>query len=315
MKKTYILLAGILVLVSAVAVYSLFLTDEGQRGSLPTIQGSAETEFDVMTDFPAPTDTSYPVYGTDVPAVTVQSVEKIAGLFGMTGNAEVCNQKTGEIQIVDESKENVSRLSMYPPSGAILYEIPDKEFPAAVREQPVLPSRDEAIQIANVFLKERGLLPSEAKVSTVEVNQQQEVWKAGGSEPERVYSITLAVRYARTLDGVPVYGDEMAVIIGDGGEVVGMVKCWRPVEATGETMIIPAEKAYENLKAEKTVIPQDMAGYDRISIENISLGYWMKPRIYEQKTVTPVWAFSGTAYYDGKEEPYLNYVSAVPEGA
>jgi len=315
MKKTYILLAGILVLVSAVALYSLFLADYGQSGPLPATQGSAGTEFDIMTDFPAPTDTSYPVYGTDVPAVTVQSVELIAGLFGMTGKAGVCDQKTGEIQIVDDSKENVSRLSMYPASGALLYEIPDKEYPDAVREQPVLPSREEAIQIAGAFLKEWGLLPPEAKVSAVEGNQQQEVWKAGGTEPEKVYNITLAVRYARALDGVPVYGDEMAVVIGDGGEVVGMVKCWRQVEATGKTTIISAEKAYENLKAEKTVLPQDMAGYDRISIENISLGYWMQPRISEQKTVTPVWAFSGTAYYDGKEEPYLNYMSAVPEGA
>lgn len=314
MKKTYLLLAGVLVLVAALAAYALFVGGDGQPGSLPAAQGNAETEFEVLADLPASTDTSYQVYETDVPAVTVQSVEETAKLFGMTGEAVVCNQKTGEIQLVEDSKADISRLSMYPTSGALLYEIPDREYPDTVTEQPALPAGDEAIRIADAFLKERGLLPPEATVKSVEVNQQQEVWKAGGNEPEKVYNVTLAVRYARTLDGVPVYGDEMAVIIGDGGEVVGMVRCWRPVEAAGHTTIVSAEKAYENLKAENTVLPQDLAGYDRITIDTISVGYWMEPRIYEQKTVSPVWVFSGTAYYDGKEEPYRNYVSAVSQG-
>jgi hypothetical protein len=311
MKQIYVMIAGVLALIAGLATCSLFLVDDVQGSPLPATLGSAETEFELSTGFPEIKDVSYPMYQTDVPVVTVQSVEGVARLFGMTGKAEVSNPKTGELLLVDDSKDKLMRLSMYPTSGAILYEVPEKQFPNVVKEQPPLPSRDEAIKIADAFLKERELYPSDARVTAVEVNQKQEVWQAGGSEPEEVYDVTLAVRYGRELDGVPVYGDEMAVIIGESGDVVGMVKCWREVEVTGETTIISAEKAYESLKAGKTTRPREMGGYDRVTIEEISLGYWMEPRIFEQDIVMPVWVFSGTAYYEGSEELYQEYVKAV----
>lgn len=311
MKKIYIMIVGVFALIAGLIFCPQFMVNGGQGSPLPATIGSAETEFELSTSFPEMKDASYPMYQIDAPVVTVQSVEGIAELFGMKGKAEVCNPKTGEILLVDDSEDELMHLSMYPTSGAILYEVPEKQFPNVVKEQPPLPSRDEAIKIADAFLKERGLLPPEARVGAVEVNQKQEVWQAGGSEPEEVYDVTLAVRYGRTLNGVPVYGDEMAVIIGEGGEVVGMVKCWREVDVRGEATIISAEKAYESLKAGMTTRPRDMTGYDQVSIEEISLGYWMEPRIFEQDTVMPVWVFSGTAYYDGFEEPYQEYVMAV----
>ncbi|QYZ78687.1 calcium-dependent protein kinase [Methanofollis formosanus] len=309
--KKIILIAGVLALILVLAIFSLFPGDDGEGGPLPADLKGAGTAFEVSTAFPELTNASYPLYRTDVPTVTTQSVEEVAARFGMTGKAEVCNQRTGEIRVVDDSKDGPVRLSMYPASGAVLYEVPDRMFPDAVTEPPALPSRDEAIAIADAFLEERGLLPAGAEVSAVEVDQRHEVWQAGSSEPEEIYDVTLAVRYARTLDGVPVYGDEMAVTIGDGGDVVGMVRCWREVEAAGETPVISAEEAYDHLKAGKTVRPCEMSGYDRVSIEEISVGYWMEPRISEQNTVAPVWVFSGIAYHDGAEEPYREYVAAV----
>lgn len=311
MKRKYIMLLSLLVLVVVLAVYLFYPVNSGEGTPSMTTPGSAETEFELSAEFPDMIKRSYPVYQTDVPTVTVEVVEEIAGSFGMTGKAEMSNSRTGEIKVVDDSKGELRHLSMYPASGAVLYEIPDKQFPDRVTEQPLLPARDEAVVIADVFLKERGQRPPDAEVSAVEVDQQHEVWEAGMSEPKEVYNITLAVRYERTLDGLQVYGDEMAVIIGDGGEVVGMVKCWREIEDAGEATVISAEEAYENLKVGKTIRPREMPGYDRVVIEEITLGYWMEPRVSEQETVMPVWVFKGTVYYDHSEEPYQEYVAAV----
>lgn len=311
MNKILIIIAGVFALIAALAVYPLVMADGGGGDRLPATLENTGDEFELSTLFPEVNDTSYLMYRTRVPAVTVDSVEEVAGLFGMTGKAEVSNQRTGEIRVVDDSKGVLMRLSMYPASGAVLYEVPDRQFPDRIEERPSLPARDEAIELADAFLNERGQRPSDAEVSAVEVDQRQEVWEAGGSEPEEVYDVTLAVRYGRVLDGLQVHGDEMAVIIGDGGEVVGMVKCWREVEAAGEVEVIPAEEAYEDLKAGRTIRPLEMPWYDRVSIEEIALGYWMEPRTIEQETVVPVWVFSGTAYHDGSGESYQAYVKAV----
>ncbi|MBP2145001.1 hypothetical protein J2129_000455 [Methanofollis sp. W23] len=311
MKKIAIIIAGVFALIAALAVYPLFLADGGENTPLAVTLEGVETEFTLSAPLPETNETSYPVYRTTVSAATLESVEEVAGVFGMTGKAEVANQRTGEVRVVDDSKGELMRLSMYPASGALLYEIPDRQFPDLVEERPSLPARDEAIKIADAFLTERGERSPGAVVNAVEVDQRQEVWEAGGSEPEEVYDVTLAVRYGRALSGLPVYGDEMAVIIGDGGEVVGMVKCWREVEAAGEVEIIRAEEAYEDLKAGRTIRPLEVPGDARVSIEEIALGYWMEPRTIEQETVVPVWVFSGTAYHDGSGESYQAYVKAV----
>ena len=116
--------------------------------------------------------------------------------------------------------------------------------------------------------------------------------------------------FGRSLDGLPVYGDEFAVILGDGGKVVGLVKTWREVEPDGNISLRSPEEAYEDLRAARTVRPHTGQEYDQITIENVSIGYWMEPRGFVQDLVRPVYAFSGTALRDGVEESYVEYVFA-----
>lgn len=221
------------------------------------------------------------------------------------------NKRTEEFRLVDTPKEPEEQISVYAYSGGIAYHILDKELPTEVTRQPDLPSDAETEGIAFAFLEKTGMQSPDAQVMEVGVNQRQEVWKAGGSEPERLYDITKAVRFCRSLDGLPVYGDEFAVIVGDEGEVVGLVKTWREVKPDGSVSIRSPEQAYEDLLASKTVLPRTQANYDHVTIEDISLGYWMEPRGVTQDVVWPVYAFSGTAVHDDIEESYLDYVFAV----
>jgi len=122
--------------------------------------------------------------------------------------------------------------------------------------------------------------------------------------------VTLAVRFGRSLDGLPVYGDEFAVILGDGGKVFGLVKTWREVTPDGSVRTRSSEEAYEDLRAAKTVRPHVGGEYDQVTIEMVSIGYWMEPRGVVQDLVRPVYAFSGTAVRGGAPEPYVGYVFA-----
>jgi len=246
-----------------------------------------------------------------VPAtVTEEQVWEIAERFGLLGEL---SERSGEFSLVDTSKEPEEQLTVYAHSGAVSYHIPDRELPAEVTRQPDLPTNAEAEKIALAFLEKTGMRSSDARVVEIAVNQKHEVWSSGGSEPEASYDVTIAVRFGRSLDGLPVYGDEFAVILGDGGDVVGLVKAWWEVEPAGDVALRSPVQAYADLIASRTVLPSASAAYDHITIEKISLGYWMEPAGVVQDQVLPVYAFSGTAVRGGAPEPYVGYVSAAGE--
>lgn len=68
------------------------------------------------------------------------------------------------------------------------------------------------------------MLPEDVKVESVKSCVRSGVVQAGAEEPAESYNVTLGVTYSRDIDGIPVYGDEFTVYIGDKGEVVGVTK-------------------------------------------------------------------------------------------
>ena len=263
--------------------------------------------FSLTAEFPEVPD-SCTLYRV-VPATLTAG--EVANRLGLSGEV---SERSGEFYLIDTTKDPEEWLSVYAHSGAVAYHIPDRELPAEVTRQPDLPADAEAEEIARAFLAKTGMASPDARVVEIAVNQRHEVWSSGGDEPEASYDVTVAVRFGRSLDGLPVYGDEFAVILGDGGDVVGLVKTWREVEPEGSVAVRSPEEAYADLLASRTVGPSGSAAYDRVTIENISLGYWMEPRGVVQDTVRPVYAFSGTAVRDGALEPYVGYVSAARDG-
>ncbi|MCK9278585.1 MAG: calcium-dependent protein kinase [Methanoculleus sp.] len=276
---------------------------------LPAGAGAGETMFSLTAEFTEVRD-SYTLYRAVPAAVTEEQVREVAERFGLAGEPGTMNKKTGEFLLIDASKDPEEQVSVYAHSGAVAYHIPDLELPTEVTRQPDLPADAEAEKIALAFLEKTGMQSPDARVVKTEVNQKQEVWEAGATEPKVSYDITKAVRFGRSLDGLPVYGDEFAVILGDGGKVVGLVKTWREVEPDGNISLRSPEEAYEDLRAARTVRPHTGQEYDQITIENVSIGYWMEPRGFVQDLVRPVYAFSGTALRDGVEESYVEYVFA-----
>ena len=277
------------------------------------VLGSANAgggQYALVAGFPEVPD-SCTLYRVVPITVTGEEVREIAGRFGLSGEL---SERSGEFCLVDTKKDPEAWLSVYAHSGGVVYRIPDRELPAEVTRQPDLPTDAEAEEIVLAFLEKTGMHSPDARVVEIGVNQRHEVWSSGDGEPEASYDVTIAARFGRSLDGLPVYGDEFAVILGDGGEVVGLVKTWREVEPAGDIALRLPEEAYADLLASRIVRPSASAAYDRVTIENVSLGYWMEPRGVVQDTVRPVYAFSGTAVRDGAPEPYVAYVAAARDG-
>ena len=294
------LIIGTILLVSLILI----------AGCISESQPETEAKYSLEAKMPQVND-SYMMYRVEPIEVTEDQVRNIAGRFGLSGTPKLFSKDTGERLLIDTSKQPEEQISVYTHSGSVVYHILDKELPTEVTKQPDLPTDTEAEKIALEFIEKIRMDSSDAKAIKIGVNQKQEVCEAGSSEPKVSYDVTKAVRFGRSLDGLPVYGDEFSVIIGDGGEVVGLVKTWRETVPYRKVSIKTPEQAYTDLLESKTIRPSVAAEYDSIVIENISLGYWMEPRGTVQETVWPVYVFSGTATYDNINEDYLAYVFAV----
>jgi hypothetical protein len=304
-------IGALVCLALAIIVGCVWVLGPGQvpESPLPARAGAGEDRYSLNAEFPE-VQGSYTLYRVVPVTVTEEQVREVAERFGLAGEPGTMNKKTGEFLLIDASKDPEEQVSVYAHSGAVAYHIPDLELPTEVTRQPDLPSDAEAEKIALAFLEKTGMQSPDARVVKTEVNQKQEAWEAGATEPKVSYDITKAVRFGRSLDGLPVYGDEFAAILGDGGKVVGLVKIWREVTPDGNVSLRSPGEAYEDLRAARTVRPHTGQEYDQITIEHIAIGYWMEPRGFVQDLVRPVYAFSGTALRDGVEEPYVEYVFA-----
>ncbi len=169
---------------------------------LPAGAGSGEEKYSLTAEFPEVRD-SYTLYRVVPVAITEEQVREVAERFGLAGEPGTMNKKTGEFLIIDASKDPEEQVSVYAHSGAVAYHILDLELPTEVTRQPDLPMDAEAEKIALAFLEKTGMQSPDARVVEVGVNQKQEVWKAGESEPEVSYDVTKAVRFGRSLGGLP----------------------------------------------------------------------------------------------------------------
>lgn len=310
-QKLWVILGIVVTVAVLFAAATVWVEHTGTNavpGLFPPSEEGAETTFVLNATFPEIRD-SYLVYKTVTPEVTSDYVKGIGRTFGLTENAEL--RINDKIRLVDEAEGTRKQVTVYKASGAIQYY---KEYPASVDSQPILPSENDAKEIASDYLSTRKLLPEDAEFKNVGVSETYEIWRAGSSEPIISYDVSLAVRFSRSVNGLPVYGhDELAVIIGNNSEVHEIVMNWRAIEPYREISLKTPEEAYKELIAgENRVQPPLEMMADRATINEISIGYWMEPRITKQEFVLPVYAFTGTVIdSEGREEPFHDYVLAV----
>ncbi|MHC1757090.1 MAG: hypothetical protein AB9861_16945 [Methanosarcina sp.] len=313
MKNKMLVLAGI---VSILTIFGISMALHTQAGTVfPTSEANIDSsvEFTLETSFPE-LESTFPVLETKSPVVSSEYVEEIGQRYGFTGEAGPAG--TGKIGMLSE--DGTEHLIVYEKSGAIFYSVPEKMSPV-VSSQPDLPSDAEAIKIAESFLAEMNLLPSDAKLDKVVADKQLESEKSTGKVLKEYDTVLQVIASAREINGIPIVGpgNKIKVYVGEKGEVVGLFKAWKDVETSKEKVNIKtAETAYTELQNGKAMfLTANLDTIDKVSIKNIYLAYWMEPAGEEQDSALPVYVFEGEAIdSESQAVPFTAYVPATFDG-
>ncbi|WP_197080283.1 two-component system regulatory protein YycI [Methanosarcina siciliae] len=176
-----------------------------------------------------------------------------------------------------------------------------------IAPRKLLPSEEEAVEIANKFLEERNSLPEGVYMSNVETFTIKTSNEDSGSV-EKETPAFLRVSYNRILDGYPVVGpgDSMEVCIGEKEEIVYFFKTWREVQNVGEVSILDVNSAIEKLNQGDSVQPVK-SGHKPVEINEIEIGYYSDTPGEKQDFYKPVWIFRGT---DEEGDDITRYVNA-----
>lgn len=238
------------------------------------------------------------VYKAKPPVVTIDSVRELGRKFGFECEPAVAEDG---IWIADKVDGKDRHLIVHSNSGGINYYGPCDLHPP---DPPTLPGDDEAKRIATDFLSKRGLLPTGLEAMEV---------ICGGSSG---YGCAhLLVRFTpHGIDGVPVTGPgaKFGVRIGDKGEIISaMVAFRREIEPYKAAAIISPAEAYEQFKAGKSSYPVSASG-GKITIQEISLAYWIEAMPEEQQYIAPVYIFEGNHLTaDDSTSQFTSWVEAL----
>jgi hypothetical protein len=300
MKKNILitlLLVGTLivcgVILNAVSVdHNSFFTNKGEGSGMIIRDATFPETFDSVMS-----------YRVVYPEVTNEYVREIMQKYDMHGTPELTQDKT-MYYLKDTSSGIVQWLDIWPATGAMLYHIED----SIPKTKPVLPSDEEAGKTAVNFLKVRGLLPSEAGIKGVYTGTSYSRIGKSNNTSDIVWNTTLAVVFKRDLNGLPVFGDDLTVHIGEKNTVTQVGKSWRNLTPDKPVRVKKPEKAWEEFTGGSGLIHWKSEPGAKITITNITVGYYMDDGwVVRQEIVLPVYRFSGTV----GGEAYYNYVNAT----
>jgi hypothetical protein len=175
---------------------------------------------------------------------------------------------------------------------------------------PQLPDDDKAVQYAVDFLRDSRLLPAnqdELKVSHVGGLRSNTVSKDG--KPGPVIDKLKTVSFSRTLDGLPVIGSgsKMVVNLGDGGEVIGVIRRWRELDKPTRLDVAEVLTEDEALASLKKLILEEFGEDSRWDIINAQLAYYDN----NGYAIQPVYAFQTKIQLADLKLPPIEYMGVV----
>lgn len=189
------------------------------------------------------------------------------------------------------------------------------KYPAGYANSvPKLPSSDEALGIAEKFLKSHAIYPANpAELKLVHAGGTREQAVVNGQRAGPVIDKLITLTYGRVLDGTPVIGagSKIVVNIGDKGEVVGTIRRWRELSRES-TKTVRAEEMITKEEAGEQARRQIESEFGQVpyEIRSSAKSYYDNNGSYLQ----PVWAFDvslGLDRVDKNLQP-SRYLCVIP---
>ncbi|MDX6694644.1 MAG: hypothetical protein QOF02_2247 [Blastocatellia bacterium] len=265
------------------------------------------------TEPPASKETVY-VYTFESPAAaSPDDSKKLIEKFLGTSNVGDL-YKSDENTVYYVSKDDVSETFEHDlNNGNITYNKSMKKYMGDF--VPQLPSREEAIKMAEEFLNKNALQPGNmGELRLAHFGGLRASSVIDGKKAGPVIDELVALTYGRTIDNMPVMGpgSKIVVNIGDKGEVMGLIRRWRELSAGSKKQVQPEEMISQR-EAEEMARRQIMSEYGEktpYQIIGSSKAYYDN----NGKILQPVYIFETTINIPSREQNIkpINYLCVIP---
>ena len=178
---------------------------------------------------------------------------------------------------------------------------------------PRLPSKDEAVKIAENYMSSQNISPKDmAQLKLVHTGGVRAQSVLDGQRAGPIVDKLITLTYGRVIDSLPVIGSGSKIIvnIGDKGEVMGMTRRWRELNM-GEKKQAKAEELFTKAEAEEQAKKQIQAEFGQVpyEIRSSAKSYYDGNGNYLQ----PVWAFDAMVNLSqDKNVQSVRYLCIVP---
>jgi len=231
------------------------------------------------------------VYKTITPDISREYITRLMNLFDL--KSQIIDQQR---QFMVRDQDRVIEIFKEPGTGYLRY-CNDARL-VTTKEARNLPSEDEAIKMAEDFLKTNNLLPE--NIFFVGVGYSEIRNYASNGETVSQGRTSIAVGFGFIIDGMKVTGPgaKASVVFGDDGEIIEVSKIWREIEPDKEKKIKTPEEAFAEFK-QRWPDEADAEQFEKALIKtkvNISetyLTYYAEPGCIPQMFIEPVYVFKG----------------------
>lgn len=265
-------------------------------GPVPQVTYSWQVSSQTVSAIPK----EMPVYKFVAKNLDEQDFKSLASQFGMSGAIER-DEDQSSFLMTDGEK----RLSMNWETGKWSYGDYSKLYSS---NNTNIPSDDEVARIATEYLKEKGWLPDDFRLQSVEAVTEQNA--ADITAPPRI--IGKVAYFYRYIGDWPVLGVSRIVVhVGDNGEIVGVKKLFKDIEPAGNMSLKSVDQAFAELRAGDAVLSTDNPNVKQAAVQDVHLAYWEDAgSISDQPYLQPVYVFTAKAT-EGAADTFSAIVPAI----
>jgi hypothetical protein len=178
--------------------------------------------------------------------------------------------------------------------------------------EPRLPSTDEAIKAAELFLEENKLLPGNpSELKIVHIGGLRATTVIDGKQAGPVIDKLITLNYSREINRLPVIGpgSKMIMDIGEKGEVLSLTRHWRELSPKARE-ISPAEmfSLDEAQRLAKLQIGKEFGKRAAFELLGSQLAYFDN----NGRLLQPVYAFQAKIFLPDEQTQAFEYVSVIP---
>lgn len=217
------------------------------------------------------------VYETKKSDVQPEMLSELAKRFGIYGKI----QSEEDVHLLSHGKQF---LVTYKGTGAFWYADYSKLHQPSY--MPKLPTKKDAAQIAEEFLKKNDWLPKNAIFDGV---HQAVFERVEGKKREKrtKHPNNLCVQYRCTYDELKTYGPgaKIKVFIGEGGEVMGLFHAMQEPHVYAEFPMLSKDELEDTLQRKLGV------SLNKIKIKDVKLVYHTESCVQSKRFVQPVFIF------------------------